>query len=703
MDWQLHEPLGPCLSLEMIMKDTKPYSLLPNPQSITYVPGSFNLQEGVLAITTNSSKLGAQLSQTLPLATIEVTNTEKTQDNRFFIHIEKTKQQDRKIDLALCKVPSHPQGYALVVEPNLVSIISTTECGLYYGYITWKQVVSQSGDAIRCLTIEDWPVLDNRGVMIDISRGRVHTLEYLKEVALTLASMKLNVLQLYIEHTFAFSFLSDVHEGTDPITAEEIRILDAWCREHYIELQANLQSFGHCNRLLTTKGYRHLRESDLYWTLSPSVEESYTLLDRMYAEFLPNFTSSILNVDSDETYDLGSDKSSALMEKMGQGPLYLQHLLRLRSLAEKQGKTLMVFGDVVLHHPELLEQVPDDIVFLDWIYDPLEAFPTPAKFSKAKKAFWVCPGTGAWNSLFPRQEGAYRNIMDLTLEGIEQGTQGMLLCDWGDHGSYAMPSFSYFSYAASSQISWTGKDPGHDALSRSFALCMKEPSLEQLHTLLPSLHRLPALWSKNRSQCVIALFDEPLQGRMLTFPLPPKDLHYFKALPEGVSGVLDKESHHLMRPLFSLSEETLGTIKGIAETARPLVANLSDASLKAQYGWLCDALDLLSDKVYLGREIRQHFKNTDIKSDLILDWERALRLMIGRYVSLEIDFIDIWRTFAKQSEIAITLTYFAHIIERLDYLKAWLGRQREALETNHEVDYAFSSYETAGYQSLPTY
>jgi len=687
----------------MNMKDQNAYSLLPNPQHIVYEKGRFNLQEGVLAITTNCPKLGKILTETLPLAKIGVATELKTEGDRFFIQIGKTKQPEKKIDSVLCKSPFHPQGYVLLVEPDSVCIGSTTECGLFYGYTTWQHLVSQSDNTVRCLMIEDWPVLDNRGVMIDISRGRVHTLEYLKDLVLTLASMKLNVLQLYIEHTFAFSFLASVHEGTGPITAEEIKILDAWCREHYIELQANLQSFGHCNRLLTTKGYRNLRESDLYWTLSPSVEESYTLLDRMYAEFLPNFTSSILNVDSDETYDLGSDKSAPLMEKMGQGSLYLQHLLRLRALAKKQGKTLMVFGDVVLHHPELLKEVPDDIVFLDWIYDPLEEFPTPANFAKARKAFWVCPGTGAWNSLFPRQEGAYRNIMDLTLEGIAQGTQGMLLCDWGDHGSYAMPSFSYFSYAVSSQVSWTGKDPGHEALSRAFSLCMGEPSLEQLHTLLPELHRLPALWSKNRSQCVIALFDEPLQGRMLTFPLPPKDLHYLKALPEGVAGILDKESHHLMRPLFSLSDETLDAIKQIAKKARLLAEELSDDSLKAQYGWLCDALDLLSDKVYLGRVIRQHFLSTDITCDLILDWERALRLLIGRYASLEIDFIENWNTFAKQSEIAITLTYFAHIIERLDYLKAWLGRQREAIETNHEVDYSYASYETAGYMSLPTY
>ncbi|MDY0287244.1 MAG: glycoside hydrolase family 20 zincin-like fold domain-containing protein [Sphaerochaeta sp.] len=683
------------------MKDTGPYSLLPQPQSITYGSGGFDTHYMEWQVVSNSFAIGEKVRKSLPLCMKGLAVQPQQEGQRFFVQIGKTEELNKQFPL--CELSPHLQGYLLIVEPEYVYIASLTERGLFYGFTTWQHLLVQREKSVTSLTIQDWPVLDNRGLMLDISRGRVFTLEHLKDVVLTLASMKMNVLQLYVEHTFDFSFLSDVHEGTDPITSEEIQILDAWCRENHIELQANLQSFGHCNRLLTTDGYRHLRESDLYWTLSPSVEESYTLLDRMYSEYLPNFTSSILNVDSDETYDLGSDKSASLMKAMGQGPLYLQHLLRLRSLAKKQGKTLMVFGDVILNHPELLKEVPDDIIFLDWIYDPLETYPTPSKFAKAGKTFWVCPGTGAWNSLFPRQEGAYRNITDLTLEGIAQGTEGMLLCDWGDHGAYSMPAFTYFSYATASSVSWTGKDSGHESISRAFALCMEEPSLQQLHTLLPEIHRLPALWSKNRSQCVIALFDEPLLGRMLTHPLPPEDLLHFKALPQGVAGVLDKESHHLMRPLFSLSEETLASIKGIAEKARPLTKKLSSTSLKAQYGWLCDALDLLSDKVSLGREIRQHFKNTEISCDLILDWERALRLMIGRYATLEMDFIDIWRTFAKQSEIAITLTYFAHIIERLDYLKAWLCRQREALQTNHEVDYAFASYETAGYKSLPTY
>ena len=600
--------------------------------------------------------------------------------------------------------PEHEQGYRLQISETSLIITSRTDQGLLYGCMTLLQILQQCKETgIKTCSITDSPVLENRGVMLDLSRGRVYTLSYLKDLVVLLAKLKMNVLQLYIEHTYAFSFLEKVHEGSDPITKEEIRELDAWCKTYFVELQANLQSFGHCNRLLTTKGFRHLRESDLYWTLSVADDETYALLEKMYHEYLPNFSSSIVNVDSDETYDLGSHASKALMQQMGQGPLYLQHLLKLRELAKQEGKRLMVFGDVILHHPELLQQVPDDIIFLDWIYDPLPSYGTPKQFAKAGCTFWVCPGTGAWNTLFPRQDGAYLNIMGLTLEGIANGAQGMLLCDWGDHGSYTPPSFSYVSFAVSAQASWSGKDCGLASLLPAIARVLEEPQLEILHTILPAIHRLPAMWSKNRSQCAIALFDEPLCGRMITHPAAPDALEALKPLPEGIKGVLDPESHHLMRPLFSISQTSIDEIRTIAKKARTASLKMQSESMKAQYLWLCDALEILSDKLALGREIRTSFLTAEVTVEHMLDWDAQLRLLIRRYVILQQDFVTWWNQVAKHSEIAITITYFAHIIERLDYLRNWLLKQKQALETFHEIDYSLSTYETAGYKSLPTY
>lgn len=672
------------------------YTLFPVPRHITYGTKTTRLSYQNLTVYTNCPLHVHAVLKTLSIETLDVVTLARNEDESYFIRFGSVLDANP---------PQHDQGFMLAIEEDSLHLSSRTEQGLFYGCLAYEQIARQANEDGSLLAVEviDWPVLENRGLMLDISRGRVYTLDYLKQLVSKLAMLRINVLQLYIEHTFAFSFLSEVHQGSDPITAEEIRQLDRWCKDYYIELQANLQSFGHCNRLLTTKGFRHLRESDLYWTLSPAVEETYSLLDRMYAEFLPNFSSSVLNIDSDETYDLGSGKSASMVEKEGKGEVYLAHLLRLRKLAAKQGKTLMVFGDVILRHPELLEQIPNDIVFLDWIYDPHDEYSTPRKFAASNRTFWVCPGTGAWNTLFPRQDGAVKNIQNLTMEGIRQGAEGMLLCDWGDHGSYTPPAFSLAAFAVAAEVSWSGKKIALEEQLGPVSRLLGEPALQPLHLLLPRIHRLPAFWSKNRSQCAIALFDEPLTGRMLTNAVPPADLEALKPLPGNVAGILDPESHHLMRPLFGISEQSIEKLQTIEHEARALVAGLQDDLLCSQYRWLCDALSLVCDKLRLGRSIRAGMLSASADCDQFLDWENALRLLISRFTQLQLDFIGWWMRVAKTSEIMIPLSYFAHIIERLDYLKGWLGAQRKAMETNHEVDWPMATYQTAGYKSLPTY
>ena len=54
-------------------------------------------------------------------------------------------------------------------------------------------------------TVRDHPDLAVRGVMVDISRDKVPTMDSLKALIDRLASLKMNQVQLYSEHTFAYT------------------------------------------------------------------------------------------------------------------------------------------------------------------------------------------------------------------------------------------------------------------------------------------------------------------------------------------------------------------------------------------------------------------------------------------------------------------------------------------------------------------
>ena len=594
------------------------------------------------------------------------------------------------------------QGYVILIGEEGILIQADDEAGFRYGVETLGQVLAQAENGkLRCMEIHDSPTLKKRGLMLDVSRGKVYTLAYLLEIVDVLSLLRFNVFQLYVEHTFQFLSHPEISKGSDPLTAKDIAVLQEHCKQNGIELQANLQSLGHMNRILTRTEHMELAESEMFWSLDTTSEKSYELLDDLYKEYLPLFDSPWLNICSDEPYDLGKGKSASVGKE--EGELYLDHLLKLHALAAKYGKRIMLFGDVVKEHPRFAERMPADIVYVDWIYDPKQSYGTPVQFRKAGIPYWVSPGTGNWNTLFPRLDGSITNIVNLTLEGIQEQAEGMLLTDWNDHGGYTQPGPSYYSYAYAAAVSWFGKDPGNEAIDKWVDQVLDLPGYSSVIHQFASIYQIPPFWSKNRSECVMALFDEPIFGNAIRGLEPPMTLKaYDLNLPEGVQTVLERHSQHPMRPYFSIPEATDIVVRKLLEGVNSDIQKLGVGKIRNQFQYTVDAFSLMLDKLKLGRKIIALMRDRELTIPDFIQLEDEVRVMIHRYVQLQLDYINRWFEVARQSEISISLTYFAHIISRLDYLRDWLSIQRERIYTDG-VDWELKTYETAGYTTLPTY
>lgn len=594
------------------------------------------------------------------------------------------------------------QGFVILVCEEGVLLQAEDEAGFRYGIDTLGQVLAQAENGmLQGMEIHDSPTLKKRGLMLDVSRGKVYTLEYLLNLVDILRGLRFNVFQLYVEHTFQFLSHPEISEGSGPLTAKDITILQERCRQNGIELQANLQSLGHMNRILTRPEHMELAESEMYWSLDTTSEKSYELLEDLYREYLPLFDSPWLNICSDEPYDLGKGKSASAGKDVGE--LYLDHLLRVHALAAKYGKRIMLFGDVVKEHPDYAKRMPSDIVYIDWIYDPKDAYGTPAQFRQAGIPYWVSPGTGNWNTLFPRLDGSITNIVNLTLEGIHEQAEGMLLTDWNDHGGYTQQGPSYYSYAYAAAVSWSGKDHGEETVGSWADQVLHLPGYSAVMRQLAAIYQVPPIWSKNRSECVMALFDEPVMGNAIRGPEPPTSLKaYDLTLPEGVHPVLERHSQHPMRPYFCIPVTADPVIRRLLDGANADVKALKSGRIRDQLQYILDAFYLMLDKLELGRKIIAMMEGRELKIPDFIRLEDEVRVMTSRYVHLQLDFISRWFEVARPSEIPISLTYFAHIISRLDYLRDWLSIQREHVHTK-DVDWEFETYETAGYRTLSTY
>ena len=360
------------------------------------------------------------------------------------------------------------EGYILHIDREAISIVAHDLAGAFYAAMTLRQIARQTAqdEGLPCLRIVDWPDFPNRGVMLDISRDKVPSIPTLHRIVDLLAEWKINQFQLYTEHTFAYRAHASVWRDASPMTGEEILALDRYCRERFIELVPNQNSFGHMERWLKHPEYVHMAEApggfvDPWgnrrgaYGLCPTEPASLEFLSGLYDELLPHFSSLAFNVGCDETFDLGKGRSQAACEKQGTGRVYLDFLLKIHALAAKQNRKIQFWGDIVMHHPELIRELPRDTVALEWGYEASHPFAADGeKFAEAGIPYYVCPGTSAWNSIAGRTENAIENIRNAAVNGLAHGATGLLNTDWGDNGHWQHLPVSYLGYACGAAAAW---------------------------------------------------------------------------------------------------------------------------------------------------------------------------------------------------------------------------------------------------------
>ncbi|MEQ8676213.1 MAG: glycoside hydrolase family 20 zincin-like fold domain-containing protein [Aggregatilineales bacterium] len=474
---------------------------------------------------------------------------------------------DEEIVLSIADATGHAQGYTLTVDDK-IRITGDDEAGVFYGVCTLIQLLETYGAEIPAGEISDYPDFPNRGVMLDISRDKVYKTETLVELIDMLASWKINQVQLYTEHTFAYRNHRVVWEKASPMTAEEILEIDAFCKERFIELVPNQNSFGHMHRWFEHKPYISLAESETDmvspwgsvlppFSLSPAVPGSLALVRELFAELLPNFTSTQFNVGCDETFDLGQGRTKAWTDVKGKGRVYLDFLLNIYALCNEHGKTMQFWGDIINQYPELVPEVPKDTIALEWGYEANHDFPGKSKlFAESGIPFYVCPGTSSWNTIAGRTDNAVGNIKNAIANGLKYGAIGVLNTDWGDRGHWQPLPVSYLGFAHGAALSWAAE--ANDAIDLpavldAYAFRDKGGVMGKLAYDLGNAYDKPGITVHNGS-----LLFWMLQTSMEDY----KDSYAYKYADEATKALLDNPG--------KLAEKLHATITYIDSVMSPL-------------------------------------------------------------------------------------------------------------------------------------
>src|SRR5256714_2468742 len=363
------------------------------------------------------------------------------------------------------------EGYMIVVNADHVIVAGNTATGTFYGMQTLKQLLRGEGASafIPAVKIIDWPTMRWRGVSDDISRGPVPTLDYIKRQIRTEAFFKMNMHSFYMEHTFSSQSYPLIGPEGGSLTSAEIKELVAYARNYHVELVPELQTFRHLHNALRLEKYAGLAETPYGDVLSPQQQASYKLIEDWYKELNELFPGQFFHIGEDETFELGEGQSKAEAQAKGVGALYFQHLNRVRDLLKPYNRKLMFWGDIALHHPDLIGNIPKDMIVMNWQYGARDDFWSSIKpFQDAGLQQFVCPGAQTWNQIFPNNEAAAKNIINFVRDGQKAGAIGMMNTTWDDDGE-SLFEMAWYPIALGAGASWQEGATDRAEFDKNFA------------------------------------------------------------------------------------------------------------------------------------------------------------------------------------------------------------------------------------------
>ena len=494
--------------------------------------------------------------------------------------------------------PSLPaQGYRLQVDDGGVRLHGADDAGLRYGRVTLTQLRHAAGtpgagvavgDSVPVCDVEDWPDFAVRGVMLDVSRDRVPTMETLFAMVDRLAGWKLNQLQLYMEHTFAYVGHEVVWRHADPYTASDLEALDAHCRAQGVELVANQNTLGHFERWLRHDRYRPLAISPdgFDWvfgihrpplTLDPAKEGAFALVTDLLGQLIPHVASGRVHVGMDEPWELPASRRDE----------WAAWIRRLRALPVLSGKEMLVWGDIPAVHPDLLGELPQDVTVCEWGYEDNHPFAErAARLGESGVPFWVCPGTSSWLSVAGRVDNMVGNVSSAARAGVANGAVGLLVTDWGDMGHLQQPPVSDPGFATAAAFGWcadahAGLD-GDELAAMLDAHCYHDDTATTGNAVvtLGRVARMVTPRPPNMSALALPLLlpQWPV-GKALTEGMTPAELEQVEATANSVVDAL--AGHRMARPDAALvRDELVATAALVTLACRDARARLAgDGSL----------------------------------------------------------------------------------------------------------------------------
>ena len=288
------------------------------------------------------------------------------------------------------------------------------------------------------------------GVMLDMSRNAVMTVDTLKWYLPLLKKMGYNCVFLYTEDTYYVEGEPYFGYMRGRYTEAEMQEMDAFASSIGIEIIPCVQALAHVNGTLR---WLHV-PVDTDDIMLVDDERTYELIDHMFASLSKNFKTRKIHVGMDEAYMLGRGKHLDLHGYEPISSIMKRHLDRVCEIAKKHGyEDVMIWSDMYLrafNHgdyflndfakvpKDVIDSVPENVIPVYWDYYHLDERVYDIHFDAHKqmsKNVWFGGGAWSWGGFMPHNAYGIATMQPAMRSAVKNKIKNAFITMWGDDGA----------------------------------------------------------------------------------------------------------------------------------------------------------------------------------------------------------------------------------------------------------------------------
>ena len=493
------------------------------------------------------------------------------------------------------------------------------------------------------------------GMMLDMSRGGVMTVEAVKGMIDAHAALGLNLMMLYTEDTYTVPEAPYLGYLRGRYTEKELREMDDYAAESGVELVPCVQTLAHLEQFLQWDVNRDIKDNDC--VLMIDEPKTYAWIRAALTALRRCFRTNRIHIGMDEAHGVGLGEYYQKHGAVNRFELLNRHLNRVVDICKELGFKPIMWSDMFYRLgsknndyydtdavvPEsAIAQIPD-VALCYWDY-----YHTDEQFyagmleghRKMGKEVVFAGGIWTWSGILPHVRKTNATMYPALRACLKAGIGTVLATLWGDDGCETDYRLALNQLPIYSEHVWLGED------------CTRA-EVERMGERLTGL-------SEACFNAMGAFYADDEDRR------PGKGLFYCDPL------------YPLTEGLWNLT----GYREGLEEGVKTLERHLDDS--RCEYAWL--AMRIALEKLNWVNELRPAYLRGD-KAVVLTMANEKLPAMRELYVKMMSVWREQWESGRKRNGWETICARLGAVIARLDDVQRTLLRWADGtIECVEELD-----------------